>query len=273
MKNILLLLLAISTSISYANMEQDTLLKYPLKSVEKYCRDNPDKYVSKTTYEYNDLHQITRTVRGHGRGEYMVNYQYNELGLLISKANASDDKDGRTRIYEYNKSNQLIFEGNDDDSGITNRYTYSSDGNMIKNYTTCTYNKFEYEFKYDEFGRMIEKSENGNILESYFYDANMLSKKILYNRVRNKEISYEYGEKGELRIIKEDGKVLEEFSYKNNRVVEKRSSYYGKDPCYYFCCMKYITKYTYYAESNESADVKRFMAALADQTKLINRFL
>ena len=149
----------------------------------------------KTTYTYDPLYRLTQALPTKLKGKYKEQENKAEIFSYDPVGNRLTSDHNRT--YTYNAGNQLVIE-----NGIS--YTYDKNGNLIsktssEGTTTHVYD-FENrlikvatpngtiaEFKYDPFGRRIEKkiTENGiTTTKRYFYD--------------NEDILFEYDEQGNI---------------------------------------------------------------------------
>lgn len=176
-----------------------------------YTHDNIGNRLSKTTpdrtisYQYDAIYRLTEALSstpgyssnttGKGKGITTATQQQKEFYTYDSVGNRLTSDNNKT--YAYNTGNQLI-------STNEASYNYDKNGNLIvktNNEGTTTY-AYDYknrlikvttpngttaEFKYDPFGRRIEKSvtENGiTTTKRYFYD--------------NEDIIIEYDEQGNI---------------------------------------------------------------------------
>lgn len=163
----------------------------------RYTHDNVGNRISKTTpdktiaYQYDSLYRLTEALSstpgnssnstGKGKGIQTAIQQQKEYFTYDSVGNRLTSDKNKT--YSYNAGNQLIAENG-------NTYSYDKNGNLISktDASGTTHYSYDYEnrltkvttsigviveFKYDPFGRRIEKKVEGNDgtkVYNYVYD-------------------------------------------------------------------------------------------------------
>ena len=251
MKNTLIILILLIAKFSISQeINNDDLIKYPLKSTISFCQKDTSKIISKKVIIYNEANRIERSSSFNDNIEnYRVIYNYNEQGLLISKDFYNllpDLKLSRTRIFKYNEKNELISEGFDDNKGNNTKifYTYNAKGLLIKRKTECNYNSSEYSYEYNSKNLLIKTLKNNSLEYTYEYHNNLLIEQTNLNR----EIitTFEYGVNGKLLIKKENNQIVQRNIYSNDNLIKSWTYYFGIDPCYDRCCGQYLIKYDYY---------------------------
>jgi YD repeat-containing protein len=253
MKTLLsLLLILVSNLVISQTSNDDGLLKYPLKSIHTYCQKDSTKVIAEQRLTYDKENRLIKST--YSQDTIEINYtvfNYNEFGLLISKEFHSlipNEKLDRIRVFKYNESNKLIFEGFDDERGnnTKNTYLFNETGLLVKSTVDCNYTHWEYTYEYDNKGRLIEKIKNNDLEISYEYSENKLSKEIKHYRNNDNEILYEYDQNNFLFIKKENGKLVEKNIYDDNYLIKRWTYYFGIDPCHSQCCSQYIKTFEYY---------------------------
>ncbi|MBI5117255.1 RHS repeat protein, partial [Candidatus Poribacteria bacterium] len=142
------------------------------------------------TYEYNDLNKVTRVTYPDGRFE---SYTYSDCcpHLLDSVT----DRAGRTTHYIHNPLKRLIATI-DSESGITARYVYDADGNLIK---LIDPNGHGTRFEYDVVGRLIKEIYADNKFLTLAYDAaGLLARR---TNARGATIDYTYDQNHNLLSV------------------------------------------------------------------------
>jgi len=160
-----------------------------------YTHDNVGNRLAKTTpertisYSYDKLYQLlealsstpgSSTEKNKGKGSGQENATWNQREFYTYDPVGNRLTSEHNRLYEYNEGNELVIDNE-------NRYEYDGNGNLVsKTGAEGTTNYFhDYEnrliqvnmpdgtvvsFRYDPFGRRIEKSVDG-VRTRYFYDS------------------------------------------------------------------------------------------------------
>ena len=226
-----------------------------------FCQANPEVCYQETKYEYDNNLLISEKVFYFGELNSQKTFEYNSNGQLKKEIydmiSWIQEKD-----FIYNTTNQL------EKIIYTNIY-YNSDREEIYSRTQSE-ETFEYRknllvkhvanwggldtYEYDTKDRMITHT-NYNMVTGeryhiihYKYSGNLKIEewtevvetgKIMYRH------KFEYDKNNRLTQVLEDGKIIEENLYRGDKLIEKRTSYFGIDPCFYPCCGKCIYKYEY----------------------------
>lgn len=270
--------LIVSKSSGQITSEID-LSTFPLKKVLCYCQLNPNQVYSiedLSYYEDKKLKQIFKTYTKEESDTNTVEYYYSSIGLLDSLITKTfvgikgyDDVFQRTRIFKYDTNGLLVHSGFNDEEGnnLKNDYQYSADGQLQRKIVRCGSNIQTYSYEYDKSGKILKEFENGRLRHRFKYDKeNTLEKKVsysnaqynlrrFYNRIthlrfknefRAKYITkYEYDDQNRLVKVINQENVIEIRKYENGTLIEKRTNYYGTDPCFAPCCSQYIYRYEY----------------------------
>lgn len=262
MKYLLFIVLLV---IFYGCSDDDTLsliidLDNPT-AMNVFCQSTPTDTLSRYEYEYHkDKINLETVCRGDDTIR-VTSYKYNSVGLLLKETIESDlikfEKD-----FEYNSSEQLV-------KIIYKTYQYDMNGKvlndtyyeaplhyennkLIKEWVYygdwAGYNTYEYSN-----GLVSTKthySKNGATIQyiiRYSYSSDKLVKEIkesvtdyiFYSK------TYHYDSNSRLISIVDRENTIEEYSYSDNHLIEKRTFYYGIDPCFAQCCGNFIYKYEY----------------------------
>jgi hypothetical protein len=252
---------------------------FPLKKVICSCQSNPNQDYSTedlSYYEDGKLKQVFKTYTKEESDTNIVEYYYSTIGLLDSLktktfvgAKGYDDVFQRTRIFKYNAKGLLIHSGFADEKGnnLTNDYQYSTEDQLLRKIVRCGSNMQIYSYEYDKSGKVLKEFKNDRLLNRFKYNKeNTLEKKVSYsnarynlrrfydrithlrfkNEFRAKYITkYEYDEQNRLVKVINQENVIEIRKYENGTLIEKRTNYYGTDPCFAPCCSQYIYRYEY----------------------------
>lgn len=239
-------------------------VSYPLKSIRKYCQNNPDTVIEEINYLYDDKRRLKKQYNKNMRMSRdtafisCVLYNYNDKNLLVSKEFYSDtSKLDRIKVYKYDKNGRLIYEAYD--LGVRGKYmesayTYDINGKLINSTLKVNYNNYVYNYSYDSLDNKVKTYENGNHKYSYVYENKKLIKEVIHlltnDSIRNSNqviTNYTYNSKGQLIQTKKDNKILELLEYDNDRLATKWSyNEFELLPCRNQCCNNYIFKYEYY---------------------------
>ncbi len=235
------------------SIDTDTVKAYPLKSITTICRKTGSE--STIYYQYDSLNRLVKTYSMKSNivdTAYFCNYQYGLGGKLKSKVSGSQDT-SRKRVYKYDDKGRLKSDGFDDERGnnTKNNYRYNEKGQIVEKVVTCNYNKYIYRFDYDILGRMVAEWKNDSPIISYIYKGNRLIQKTKHWIGKDVVINFVYSEGGHVEKVLEDGKVIEINRYQQDKLVFQETFYFGIDPCFDVCCMKYNYRYTYFSNLNK----------------------
>ncbi len=234
-------------------------LKKPKTILCKCQNDTWDKYYRKEERYYEDSKLVKEKINVNRDLYFTFVYKYNDYGFLIRK---EEFYNNRYRLYEYEYQY-------DDDLRPVKKYTRSykldQNGNTVSDGEWVTVYLYEngllvnecgssicYDFKYNDNDEQIEKkvvSPEGFVYDTYEYEYRhgIKVKEIL--RGIDNEIDYTkefiYDPFGHLIKIVKDGKIIEKNKYLFNKLVEKKTYYYGRDPGFSPCQGNYIYTYLY----------------------------
>jgi len=189
---------------------------------------------SKTTFEYNSKNQLTLEIYETDGRTTEKTFIYNDLNQRINVIYKFTEYDTNGQVttentneapLEYNESNQLVKEWAY--WGGFNTYEYK-DGKIVTkiDYTKNGTKHHITRYKYSGELKVEEKKETaaGNLI---------------YLR------TFHYDSKNRLIKITEDENIIEENDYNENKLIEKRTYYFGIDPGFDVCYGNYIYRYEY----------------------------
>jgi len=192
------------------------------------------KVTSKKTFRYNSDNLIITEVNKLGRRKIENTFVYNHINQLINVLQEVTNYDSNGQIVDESEreapreyeNNQLVKEW--ESWGGFNTYEYNNDGKVKTKIDHTGIGQKHHITNYRYWGDLLleERKMTRNFkpmyLRTYIYDA----QKRLVN-------------------IKEGEKNIEENDYDGNKLIEKRTFYFGIDPCYYPCCGNFVYKYEY----------------------------
>jgi hypothetical protein len=233
-------------------------LKKPAK-MTTFCQYNPDEPLEYVEYTYKKgLLVLEEKIDSEGFITKTV-YKYNAKNQ-IDKITETSDGESRVTKHNYNAKNQLIridfsftsYDNNGNiDGTINNTETFEYENDLLSKKTEYWGGTRTYE--YDANKRLIK--------ENVFYKTGELHSTVYYSYVGNLKIEewavsanigteryrhhFQYNSNNFLEKVLENDKAIEEYFYNGNKLLEKRETYYGTDPGYYFCLGNFIYKYEY----------------------------
>jgi len=164
----------------------------------------------KVGYNYDKKGRLIETVSGNEH----IRLTYNSLGRIESR----EYSDGSKTCYEYNDIGSPTKITHISDEKINMEYTYTYD--LVENKTGISINKNgsvkDYNYSYDEVGRITKVVLDGKMLREYSYD-------IFGNRTD--KVEYSKDEVITTKYIYKGGKLAEERIAENNGLIQKRYEY------------------------------------------------
>jgi hypothetical protein len=226
-------------------------------AMSAYCQNSKEKELKRVEYEYENGILKTETSIMDGKIDSKKSFEYNSE-MLVFKETYEAYRYKLEKSFLYNKSNQVI-------NIISKTFNYNAEGQVTDSSEKQTPLEYErnllvkeweswggyntYEYKYGKVTIKKEHTANGELHQiSYFKFSGLLkieekkttaSGSIIY--VRN----FKYNNKGKLTSIAEDGNIIEEDIYSGNRLIEKRTFYFGIDPGFSPCSGNFIYRYEY----------------------------
>lgn len=231
----------------------------PVKHVVTY--NNGDQIIFELEYDgKNNL--IRKTSSKSGKLLYEYKYFYDESNNLIKKLYSCQGSD-YVYEYAYDENNNLIYDSTFEewrDTKIIKRYTYNSNGNLVKYQYSTTYGYHnDTTYVYNAEGKLIEATEtngDGNYTigdHEFTYDADgNLIKKVFTCGDQTKMREYTYDASGNLsmeiyRVVNTNGSVYsltDEYQYdeKNNLIRHVHTDNSGSESVYEYTYDEYGNK-------------------------------
>lgn len=247
-------------AILYSCSKDDNLPAFELAkpvTITVFCPNSLNDTISQTDYEYDLENLIKMTLRNYGEIKSITNYEYNSGNQLIKET--WDQYFRKTEItYIYNKSDQLI-----------NKLYKTAD--LDANGQVLSTNEFETPLEYKN-NRLFKDVETWGGWNTYEYtDGKVTTKNVFTStgqlywiikykysgslKVEEKKQtsggnniytrSFEYDSEGRLTKVIEDGNIIEQNTYDGNKLIEKRTMYYGIDPGFSACGGSFTYKFEY----------------------------
>ena len=177
-------------------------------------------------------------------------YQY-EDGKLVSETSFVDENSSQEKTYRYNANNQLVEEiYKDSVSNATTKTEFIYQGNLLveERYDWGGFTSYVYEN-----GRKVKqishtKAGDEHHITTYKYRGYLLIEERLetYFGELISIKKYHYDAKNRpTEIFDGEGRLIEENIYSGNRLMEKRTYYFGIDPGFYPGYGNYVYKYVY----------------------------
>lgn len=234
----------------FQDLEQPT-------SMTVYCQKTPDEILRKIDYEYNEGNLLKETTKINGEIYSTKTFEYNTENLISTETYKTDLRKVET-IYIYNQLNQLI-------NRIFKTTDYDLEGNIVNE--TESEAPLEYEnnllikewvswggwhtYEYEN-GKLVTKNDytkTGKLhhITKYKYSGDLkveerketVAGSVMYIHI------FQYDSENKLTRIFEGENIIEENFYDGNRLIEKRTYYFGIDPGFDVCYGNYIYKYEY----------------------------
>lgn len=226
---------------------QETIYTYDLNGNRLTQTDGKG---NTTTYQYNAANKISKIIYPKGLNDNIEvkgkieTYKYDSLGQIIKKT----DRNGNSTTYSYDINGNKISETITDSENTNNKLCISREYDKNNNEISMTDSTGKTIRKYDELGRVIEKTvpKSGTMTFKYDVRSEVQSgevaeesidpkgnkttrvvdkvgrlKKVISN---NKTTEYEYNDNGTRKSLRYPGGTTEVYSYyKNNRLKELKN--------------------------------------------------
>lgn len=221
-----------------------------------YCQKSPGKIFQRFEYEYenNKLKLVVNLKDDVIYSE--TTYEYDSD--VLKKETFDSDFTFSEKFYVYNDKDQLV-------NVIYNVKSYNAEGDLESD------EKFEAPLEYENdllvkkwelWGAYyIYEYEDGKIVTEYFYSQSGNLWHVIHKKYKNDLIleekivnargdilsvrKFSYDKEQRLINITSEGNTVEEYIYMENRLMEKKTFYYGIDPGFDPCYGNYLYKYEY----------------------------
>jgi len=255
-------ILTILTFCLVLSCSRDNNLSQPAESdkpiaMDVYCQNEPDDSWGTVEYGYNQGKLITEITTTYGKIESIKTYEYNSNNQLTVEIHRYD-LNTTVKTFIYNEINQLI-------NILYNLKNFDTNGQLISESTYETPLEYEnkllvkewrhecgfitYDYIDGRVATMIEYTELGqkHHITRYKYSGDLVIEEsketaagsMIYIR------TFQYDSENRVMKIIEDGNIVEENIYNGNKLMEKRTYYFGIDPGFYFCRGNFIYRYEY----------------------------
>ncbi len=259
MKNITLLLPVFLLCLS-CSKENDWLAPAELDNpmgMAVFCQTMTNDTLKFVEYGYDGDKLITETSFQHGEVESKITYEYNAENLLVSEV-FTDDWSKTEKTYVYNDKEQLVnilYKFISYDS--TRQISRVSESEAPREYQNNRLVKqwehwggySTYEYKDDKVVKKIYYTQLGekHHITTYKYSGDLLTEEKKETKAGSLLFlkTYKYDSLHRLVQIQDGENIIEENHYIDNRLIEKRTYYFGIDPGFDFCSGNYIYKYTF----------------------------
>lgn len=240
-------------------------LKKPKKVFCKCQDDTYDKFTKKVVNKYKDNLLTGEKIYYRGELSDSIIYTYNDYDLLFREEHYYRSIYHDPKYYKYK---EIISEYDDDLKLISKIFNYYKinkegrlefdkkgkldyfyeDGLLIKSCGSA----FCDIYKYNDHGELIKqliKSAKGHIYDWYEYEYRHGHKVKEIMRGYDGKIRYVkkfiYDPFWHLIKVQKDDNIIEENKYFFNKLVEKKTYYFGIDPGFYPCRGNYVYGYEY----------------------------
>lgn len=222
-----------------------------------FCQNSSDNTLRRVEYEYDNNNLVTETTFYHGIIVNKTTYEYNSDNQLIFEIYETDLRKTE-KIFIYNELNQLV--------NIKYKFTdYDINGEVIDEREKEAPREYEnnllvkeweywggfntYEYKNGKVQTKIDYTGTGekHHITTYKYSGNLLIEEKKETKVGGLIYlkTYKYDSQNRLIKIQDGDNIIEENDYIDNKLIEKRTYYFGIDPGFYVCYGNYIYRYEY----------------------------
>ncbi len=222
-----------------------------------FCQASLDHPIRIVENEYDNDNLIKQTTIQNGEVQSETTYEYNSENQIISETYLTGWQ--KTEMtYIYNKDKQLInilyrFTDYDTDGKISNTREYEApreyDNNKLVKEWEFWGGFNTYEYIGNKVVIKIDHTKNGekHHITTYIYSGNLLVEEKKETRAGSLMYlkTYKYDSQNRLVQIKDGENIIEENDYIDNKLIEKRTYYFGIDPGYDICNGNYIIRYKY----------------------------
>lgn len=221
------------------------------------CQASIDDTLRLVEYEYENDNLIKETLFLNGEKHSKTTFDYNSDNQIISEIYISDlRKTEKTFLYnEHNLLINILYKSTyyDIDGQITNQSESEAPREYENNQLVKEWEYWggfnTYEYKNGKVVTKIDYTKNGeqHHFTYYKYSGDLLIEEKKENKSGGLLYlkTYSYDSQNRLIQVKDGDNIIEENDYVGNKLVEKRTYYFGIDPGYDICYGNYVFKYKY----------------------------
>ncbi|PIB31228.1 hypothetical protein [Maribacter sp. 4G9] len=226
-------------------------------AIDVYCQSSPNELLRRIEYEYSNNSLISETIFANGNLQSKKILEYNSKKQLISEITELNLRK-INKSFIYNDLDQLInIKYKITDYDINGQEVAESEseapleyenGLLVKDWESWGgFNTYEYENNLIVSKTEYTKAGEKHHITTYKYSDDLLIGEIKETKSGNVLYSkeYFYDTKSRLIQIKDGENTIEENDYDNDKLIEKRTFYFGIDPGFDICLGNYIYKYQY----------------------------
>ncbi|MDX5584433.1 MAG: hypothetical protein QNK20_05800 [Aureibaculum sp.] len=253
-------LIAICLIILSCSKDEDLLQPAELDeptALNVFCQGTSNDTLRRVEYEYDNDKLITETTFFNGDIQNMTTFEYSSSYQLIFETYETDLRKTE-KTFIYNELNQLI--------NIKYKFIdFDNSGNVIDENESEAPREYEnnllvkeweywggfntYEYKNSKIQTKIDYTKNGekHHITTYKYSGSLLIEEKKETKVGGLIYlkAYKYDSQNRLIKIFDRENIIEENDYIDNKLIEKRTYYFGIDPGFDICYGNYIFKYEY----------------------------
>jgi hypothetical protein len=235
------------------------------KTEKAFCQREPDNEIWRKTFEYDKNGNLTKEItdREYGPETKITSlYNFNNQPVTDSVFYFTNNEWKPDRYFKYKYTRNLLQEKRqfNADGTFTLKTVYKCSGTKLVweefYYFTDGAWRFQYahKFEYNRSSRLIKKVSYQDESKEKVYDQFIYTykngklateKRILVTGETGYFKEYFYTKEGYLEEIVEDGNTVEKNYYESDKLIEKRTWYFGIDPGFSICSGNLIYKYEY----------------------------
>jgi hypothetical protein len=221
------------------------------------CQASIDDTLRLVEYEYENDNLIKETIFQNGEIYSKTTFGYNLNNQIVSEIYLTDlRKSEKTFVYdESNKLINILYEiiQYDTDGQITNQSESEAPREYENNLLVIEWEYWggfnTYEYNNGKIVTKIDYTKNGekHHFTYYKYSGDLLIEEKKENKSGGLLYlkTYSYDSQNRMIQIKDTDNIIEENDYFGNKLVEKRTYYFGIDPGYDICYGNYVYRYKY----------------------------
>jgi len=227
-------------------------------AMEVCCQSDPETTLNSFEYAYNQGNLVSEiTYNSKGEIEGIKSLLYNSINQVTTETCRSDTYT-MVKNYMYNDLNQLIninyhLKNYDTNGQLISESTYETpleyENNLLVKEWRHECGFVTYDYIDGKVVTMIEYTELGqkHHITRYKYSGDLIVEESKETVTGSMIYVHTFQYDSENRVIKiiEDENFVEESFYDGNKLMEKRTYYFGIDPGFYFCNGNFIYKYEY----------------------------